>query len=503
MLTGLAALATLAGSGSAGAQGADTRPNVVVIMTDDQRLADLRYMTRTRSVIGDRGVAFDKFYVSYPLCCPSRATYLTGQYAHNHKVLANSGPNGGYPAFSPTAAETLPVWLARAGYRTYHLGKYLNGYIESRAQGSPPGWTDWFGSIDPSTYMMWGYRLNEKGTHRTYGKPRNENPALYQADVYRDKAAAMVRQGAAGGPFFLSVAFLAPHSEDPNELPPGSANPRSAPRHRNRMSSEPLPKDRSYDEKDVSDKPSFIRARNRGGAVLDLYATRQFRARIESLLAVDEAVERIVGALRDAGELDNTYVIFTSDNGFFQGEHRVGSGKTLVYEPSTHVPLLIRGPGIPDGRRTKALAANVDLAATILDAADARAGRVLDGRSLLGYARKPSRRTDRPVLLESAAAGSDLDQDGTPPPPSARTSQQQPVPKYQAIRTRRYLWVEYENGERELYDMSRDPLQLVSRHTDARYKRARGALRRGLRTLRSCRGSACRKRIKRVPAPSR
>jgi arylsulfatase A-like enzyme len=458
-------------------------------------------MPRTRELLAERGTTFANSFASYPLCCPSRATLLTGQYAHNSGVLGNRPPQGGYEKLRPTAGRTLPVWLARAGYETVHIGKYLNGYGRGTpAAEVPPGWTDWQGSVDPFTYFMWGYRLNENGVVREYGRPRVEDPALYQTDVYRDKAVDAIRRRARSRrPLFLSVAFLAPHAEAGAR---GGPTVRSAPRHRGRLAGEPLPRPASFDEADVADKPAVFgqaygRLRPRQIAQIE----RAYRGRLESLLAVDEAVAAIVGALREAGRLDDTLIVFTSDNGFFGGEHRVPNGKYLVYEPSVRVPLIVRGPGVARGRTSDELVANVDLAATILDAADARArGRTLDGRSLLPFARRPSRRSDRAILLETGQTvdSGDLDQDGGP---GVNRPGLRRIPTYRAVRTERFKYVEHSTGDRELYDLRRDPDELRSVHADARYERTLRALRRELVRLRRCRGSACRRETGRIPGP--
>jgi N-acetylglucosamine-6-sulfatase len=420
--------------------GTPKRPDIVLLMTDDQTVENLRVMPRTRALLGDRGTTFANSFVSYPLCCPSRATMLTGQYAHNHRVLGNRPPTGGYGALTDRA-NTLPAWLQKAGYDTIHIGKYLNGYGRDEAATVPPGWTDWHGAVDPSTYLMWGYRLNENGTIRQYGRPNVERPALYQTDVYRDKAVQAIRSRAASAkPFYLSVAFLAPHAEGRRAR--GGATVRSAPRHRGTFAAEPLPRGPSFNEADVSDKPALFGRRFgplRPGQVANIEVS--YRSRLESLLAVDEAVAAIVGALRQTGRLDHTVIVFTSDNGFFHGEHRVPNGKYLVYEPSVRVPLILRGPGIPAGGTSRELVANVDLAATIADAARARPGRVLDGRSLLPFARHPRRHTDRALVLETGQTvdSGDLDQDGGPGTGLGGGR----VPTYRAVRTARCKYVEY------------------------------------------------------------
>jgi len=461
ILPALLAIVVLA-TGSPSAGQTPTRPNVVVVMSDDQTVESLRVMTNVRTLLQAQGTTFSTNFASYPLCCPSRSTFLTGQYAHNHGVLSNMAPTGGYTKLDHT--NTLPVWLQRAGYHTVHIGKYLNGYRQGVTPDLPPGWSEWYGSYDPSTYSFYGYTLNENGKPVTYGN----DPASYQADVYTAKAVDAVRRLAPKAqPFFLSVAYLAPHAGGPREAddPRGMGTPVPAPRHKDRFASEPLPTPPSFNEADVSDKPARIANRPLLGPQRIAAVTENYRQRLESLLAVDEGLAAIVGALRVSGELERTLIVFTSDNGFFHGEHRVPSGKVLVYEPSVRVPLVLRGPGVPRGRVDSRLVANVDLAPTILGAADAKAGRKLDGRSLLVLLAKQNEGRKRDILLETQ--------------------------EYAAIRTPRYVWVEYTTGERELYDLQRDSDQLESRHADPSYAAIRAELARRLARLRRCAGSAC------------
>ena len=445
---------------------AAARPNVVVIMTDDQTAASLRVMANVRRLLAERGTTFARSFTVYPQCCPSRASFLTGQYPHNHGVLGNSPPAGGYRRLDHS--NTLPVWLRDAGYYTAHIGKYLNGYGSVDPLEIPSGWSEWRGSVDPSTYRYTGYTLNENGTLTTYDD--------YQTDVYAAKAVDIIeRRAPLARPFFLSVAFLAPHSgapADPDDPGAGIVTPSPAPRHRDAFASEPLPRPPSFNEADVSDKPPGISSRvllppERIAAILENY-----QQELETLLAVDQAVARIVRALRESGELGNTFVIFTSDNGFFHGEHRVAQGKNLPYEPAIRVPLVVRGPGVPAGRRSMKRVANIDLAPTIVDAANARSGHPLDGRSLLPFLADPGRALTRDLLVERGP--------GEDP--------------YAAIRTGRYLYVEYESGVRELYDLDRDPHELESRHADPAYAGVRRDLAERLAHLRACRGADCRRR---------
>lgn len=527
-------------------------PNVVVLMTDDQTLEMMRVMPRTQRLIGAAGVTFANYYVSYPLCCPSRATYLTGQYAHNNGVAHNGGLLGGYERLEEM--DSLPVWMQKAGYVTSHIGKYPNGYgTGDDKQHIPLGWDEWRGAAG-SPYRMWGYELNEQGAVRTYGERFVEDPELYQTDVYADKAVDFIeRRSGKGAPFFLSVAFVAPHSETPGiyrmlgpdaqrwhgkrprkaRIEPG---PRPAPRHRGRLADLELPRSPAFDEADVSDKPWFIRDYPRLTGKAEAAIERSHRQRLESLLAVDEAVEKIVRALGRTGELHNTYVLFVSDNGYFFGEHRVPGGKFLPYEAGTHVPLLLRGPDIPAGEVSRELVTNTDLAATIVDIAGARATVALDGRSLLPLARHPSQTTGRPILHEGgggavignlgedgpwgdgtpdeedlagkAAARGDLDQDlehayleAARRFRVARHQGQVLTVAYEAIRTQRYLYVRYLQGAEELYDLAVDPDELRSVHDDPGYAGVRAYLRQQLARLQDCQGDECNREIAPAPEP--
>jgi N-acetylglucosamine-6-sulfatase len=466
LAAGLAAGAAFLGSGAkseAAPQQQGSRPNIVVVMTDDQTVESLRVMGNVRTLLANQGVTFDNSFASFPLCCPSRATFLTGQYGHNHRVMGNAPPNGGYDRLDHS--NTLPVWLQRAGYATVHVGKYLNGYGRVRQTEVPTGWIEWYGSIDPSTYRFYNYTVNENGRLVSYGA----TPADYQADVYTRRAVDIIRRHAADPrPLFLSVAYLAPHSGGPREPddPRNQATPVPAPRHRNLFASQALPMPPSFNEADVSDKPSGIRTRPLIGPARINGIRENYRQRLESLLAVDEGVAEIVRTLEATGQLGRTYILFTADNGFFHGEHRVPAGKTLVYEPSIRVPLIIRGPTIPRGGRRSQLVANIDLAPTIAAAARVRPGRAPDGRSLLPIARDRLLFGGRDILLET--------------------------PTYAAIRTPRWVYVEHANGDRELYDLLRDPRQLTSQHANAAFQSTRTELAARLMRLRGCSGATCR-----------
>jgi arylsulfatase A-like enzyme len=467
-------LAALIAAAPAAAQEPREQPNVLVLMTDDQTLASLRVMAGVRETLAEQGTTFDRAFVSNALCCPSRSTFLTGQYSHSHGVLGNQPPDGGYGRLDKS--EWLPVWLQRAGYRTFHIGKFLNRYgIDSPPTEVPPGWNEWYASVDPSTYLFYGYTLNENGILNSYGLDRN--PLFYSTDYYVQRAVDVIeRMGQSRTPFFLSLAFLAPHSGGPRDAddPRGLPTPSPAARHHDRFAGTPLPPSPAFDEADMSDKPSFLRIRPPISPARARAIEENHRQELESLLAVDEGVVRIVSALRASGELENTLIVFTSDNGFFHGEHRIENGKVLVYEPSIRVPLILRGPGVPVGARRRQLVTNADLAPTILDAAGAAPGRPQDGRSLFPLLDDPGLEWGRDLLIEGAPGITVL--------------------AFDALRTYRYVFVQYVNGERELYDLEHDPHQLQSVHADPAYAVLQAELAGRLAALAACSGRACRAR---------
>jgi len=455
-----------AGPGPDSAQAStQPRPNVIVVMTDDQDAESMHVMPRVRSLLAEGGVKFTASFVNYPLCCPSRATFLTGQYARNHGVVTGSG-------FSDLdSSNTLAVWLQRTGYATAHVGKYVNGYGAPNQGGPslvPPGWSEWYAAV-PDALAAYDYELNENGTLVKYGSA----PEDYKGDVLTRKAIDFVqRRAPSSTPFFLSVGYTAPHGA-PNyqgDPCPGSAKP--APRHIGAFGQLPLPRPPSFSEADVSDKPLDIRRMPAIGSEGESRVTRRYRCRLASLLHVDEGVGGIAEALQAVGELDQTLIIFTSDNGFFQGEHRIQFGKVYPYDEAIRVPLLMRGPGVPSGARVHTLATNADLAPTILHASGAQPGMDADGISLLKLIERPER--ERELLIENH-----LDDDSYTP--------------YSGVLTSRYAYIEYATGERELYDLSGDPFQLHSAHSDPLHAKSMSWLAGRLAELRGCQGVECRR----------
>ncbi|MFN2612153.1 MAG: sulfatase, partial [Solirubrobacterales bacterium] len=510
-------LAIAVSGGSAGA--AANSPNVVLILTDDQITSefDSPVMPQTAALIRNRGVSFSRFYASYPLCCPSRATFLSGQYMHNHMVRGNLPPFGGQQVFASSGIEanSLPVWLQAAGYETAHVGKYLNGYGGGGNPQVPPGWSEWYGQIsdyDPAEVggrLYYNYSLLEKGLVgpailHNYGSA----PGDYQGDVLRDKALGVLGDlSAAGKPFYLEFAPHAPHYPF---TPP--------PRYAGTATATPVPKLPGVNEKNIKDKPLFLRlaARHRlsvatlGKLILDR------RMRLEQLHAVDDYVAAIVNRLASLGELSNTYLVFASDNGYFFGEHRIVAGKYLPYEPSAKVPFAIAGPGIPAGATSRELSSNADFAPTVAAIAGAAPTLRMDGRSLLPFAANPNLRSGRPVLLEAdvgpgtgtvrsgplpettvrrlglagRAGTSDFEQEPGAEPQRRFGADGDNAPAYKAIRTNRWLFVVYATGERELYDMAKDPAQLNNLRA-RKYRKVRRILLGRLIALGGCSGPSC------------
>jgi len=260
---GLLALSAVTLEGTGPAQTPASRPNVVVVMTDDQTVEQMQALQRVRGLIGRAGTTFTQNYSTFPLCCPSRATYLTGQYAYNHGVRSNVPPDGGFGKLD--SSNTLPVWLAEAGYATAHVGKYLNGYGSRDLRQVPPGWHEWHSSVYRATYNFFDYCINENGRLVAYGRDPSltttcpgaaPRPRTYQGDLYTRKAVGYInRRAPSSQPFFLSVAYLAPHSGGPHIRSArcyGSAKP--APRHRGAYAGAPLPRPPNFNEMDVGDK---------------------------------------------------------------------------------------------------------------------------------------------------------------------------------------------------------------------------------------------------------
>ncbi len=519
-------------------------PSFVVIQTDDQTLDQLyatfrqnptlQAMPNTLQLIGRRGMTFNRYYISYPLCCPSRVSLLTGRYAHNHNVRGNVPPNAGYTGFSFRGAMThnLATWLQGAGYRTVHIGKFLNGYGDEPYDDGktvPPGWNAWHTVIKADTnHYFYGYTLNNNGVlegpygdsgsweTREYGvrddlgcplAPLNGLPCFYETDMLTNIAANELLATSPEQPFYLQLDYTAPHGDFRRP-----AGPEPALRHYDWFKGAPFPHNRSegFAEGNVSDKPSFIKEAPYL-SLRDIHTYRvYYQKSLDSLRAIDDGVKRIIDTLGYLQRLRNTYVIFTSDNGFFFGEHRLTGGKFLAYEPAVHVPFLIRGPGIRPNSSTGELTANVDVAPTILELAGVEADKSIDGRSMVPFLSDPELRSRRPILFESFVETSDVEANATPPAetpaPRARASGGgatasilAPPKDYEGIRLGPFKYIAWPSGEKELYDINKDPNELNNIVRIPNYFPVRNLLHREMRRLESCIGRECQEVGPKVP----
>jgi arylsulfatase A-like enzyme len=522
------------------------RPSFVVIQTDDQTLDELyasfgqprlQAMPNTLNLIAKRGETFNNYYVSYPLCCPSRVSLLTGRYSHNNGVKGNVQPNGGYFGFSFRAAykHNLAVWLQNAGYRTIHVGKFLNGYGDEPFDNGttiPPGWSAWH-TVEKAdtTHYFYGYSLNDNGQidgpygdsgsweTREYGArddigcpfaPANGLPCYYETDTLTSIATAELQGTSPEQPFYLQLDYTAPHGDFRHP-----AGPEPAPRHYDWFKGAPLPHSRSegFDEGNVTDNPRFIREAPYL-SLSDIHTYRVYYDKVlESLRSVDDGVKQLIDTLGSLHRLRNTYVIFTSDNGFFFGEHRLIGGKFLAYEPSTHLPFLIRGPHIRPGSESNELVGNIDIAPTVLELASAKADKSIDGRSMVPFMRDPALRTLRPYLFESFVESSDVEEQGAIAEPGDQSSRNTarnrpgasasilaPPKDYEGIRLGPYKYIAWPDGEKELYDLEKDPYELHNIVRVPNYFPVRNFLHHELlNRLEDCVGRTCREEASEIP----
>jgi N-acetylglucosamine-6-sulfatase len=426
-------------------------PNIVLIMTDDQPAATVlpEAMPRLFDLLIDPGTSFSDYVVTTPLCCPSRATTLTGQYGHNNGILRNN-----YDLLRGKR-NLLPVWLQKVGYQTAHLGKFMNGYEKSAEtpQTVAPGWDRWFTQLERRKYYHW--KASKNGRKQFYGTADEDHLTDVMNRLARRWAGKLASKRA---PFYLQLDYFAPHGGAGRDSRCRAA-PVPAPRDEGAFDGTQAPRPPSFNEADVSDKPSFIRSRPLMDEQTIERVDQRYRCTLESLLGVDRGIAEVHRKIAKAGELNRTIFIFTSDNGYFFGEHRIPKGKEYPYDENVRMPLTIL---VPPAYRDEApvqptidtAIANVDLAPTILDLAGAepcrnsRRCRTMDGRSLMplldGSGGFPD---DRAFLIELFDCS------------------------YRGVRTEGEFYLEHGRGpieprggckptEIEHYDLGSDPFQL-------------------------------------------
>jgi N-acetylglucosamine-6-sulfatase len=497
-----ATAAAVSGSPPAG----ESKPNIVYVLTDDLDQRTTPYwdvLPKTKKLLADRGMTFENSFAPTPICCPARSTILTGQLGHNTGVLTNQGSQGGWEAFVSNGGEQRTVAKAlaeQAGYHTALIGKYLNGYGVNNRLGYPatyvpPGWSEWYGAVDGHFYNGYDYRLNENGSLVSYG----HTAADYSTDVVRDKAIDVIDHAEIRDddqPMFLYLASTAPHAP----LPPPQRyanNPYSDSTARH------LP---NFQERDLSDKPAWLRASGKTrSAQIEANNDTDWQNRMGSLYAVDDMVAAVAAELKAKGELDNTYFVFTSDNGYNLGAHRLGQ-KMVPYEESLRVPLIVAGPGVEQGK-TSAFAMQTDFAPTFYQMAGLPIPSYVDGRSLmplLAGSTPADWRTDFEVQYVNNVASMGPEAEippGAPPELSAFLGLD--VASYRALRTKRYLYVEWYDEESapqvheyELYDLRADPWQLdnilATKAGRAESEELVDRLRTRLATVADCAGATCR-----------
>lgn len=433
-----------------------SRPNIVLITTDDMRAVELRWMPQTRRLLQEAGVEVSGFISNDPLCCPARAEIFTGQHGQSNGVRHNDGPRGGYDDLVEPGNH-VGAWLKASGYRTAFVGKHMNGWRVSGHR--QPGWTV-FDPILAGTYRPYGLTMYNDGRPRTY--------KAHTADlVGRLTVRYINRLSATGSPFFIWTSQVPPHHMyvKGRRVPPVPAR-----RHRGlyATSRPPSLSHPAFNEADVSDKPAWVR---RTATVPRKKVVAWHRDRIRSLRSVDDQVKAIVDALRANGELANTYLFFTSDNGFLLGEHRLWR-KNKPYEPTLRVPLLVRGPHLPRGTVRSAMYSLADLAPTLLELSGAEAQRRIDGRSMLatlttgapGY---------RFYLIQGGTSWGDW--------------------WWRGVRSRKWVYVRYRRGFEELYDLAADPGQLRNLARSPAHQQVMADMRRRFGVLRDCTGATCRR----------
>jgi N-acetylglucosamine-6-sulfatase len=406
---------------------AAAQPNIVVVMTDDQRADSVAHMP---NVLGLGGTVYERGYAVQPLCCPSRASFLTGQYPHEHLIRTNSPDPD---RVHELEALALPTWLDAAGYRTAYAGKYLNGYPYAGPY-VPAGWDEWYALVS----------ANDPAANPTFSDGETvEQRATHETAVVEEFGLDFIADHAGEDPLFLVLAPFAPHARDPDQEPGEPPLPIPMAQDLGSFAGAIAPGQEARVE-DMSDKPAFLR---RFPSFEHERADLHWQRTLEAIQGVDRMVGRIREDLEDRSEWDETVLIFTSDNGFMLGEHHLWA-KDVPYEESARVPLVVSGPRFKDARASR-LVANVDLPRTIAKLADVEPALPQDGRSLLAKQR------DRLLLEGGGRSGERPERRG-----------------WRALVTRRWSysnWAGY--GGRELYDLRSDPGQLEAIHGQPALKR--------------------------------
>jgi len=443
--------------------------NVVFVLADDLDWETFTQVPRLKA-LQERGMTFASTVVTDSLCCPSRVSIFRSQYVHNHRVISNVVESGGgWPTFYTLGEEKdcLPVWLQRVGVRTGFFGKYLNDYPDGAPSPTyiPPGWNTWAVPVtQAAAYRGYGYTLNQNGTLVKYG----DKPKDFLADVLTKGATDFIRTTAS--PFFMELSLMNPHMPAP-----------VAPRHLRTNENVTVPRNPTYNARGLNEPAWRSSKLTMSQARLDRYDAI-WRKRARSAESVADAVDAVMKTLTDTGKLDRTLVIIGSDNGFHAVSRRLPPGKRTPYREDTVVPLLLIGPGATPGSTVTSMTSTIDLGPTIGEILKAPVPEWVDGRSLVPFLRGSNGADWRTGILSESLGESnpgDPDYEAFKPP------------KFEALRTERYLYVEYADGTRELFDHATDPYEMnnVIGSADAQLLAELAAQ---LKALVACAGPSCR-----------
>ncbi|GAB3248216.1 sulfatase family protein [Kineosporia babensis] len=417
------------------------KPNIVFVLTDDLATNLVEYMPTVKAM-QEEGASFENYYVSNSLCCPSRSTIFTGMYPHNTEVMTNTAATGGgYYMFKGRQLDqnTFATDLQKVGYRTAMMGKYMNEYQagtpKNPGTNNPVGWDEW--ALAGSGYAGFNYQLNQNGEVKRYG----DAPEDYMTDVMSARGQDFIKRAAADGqPFMLELAPFTPHKP---YIP--------APRHENLYNDLKAPRTASYGKQNKN-APTWLASQKLTKSRI-AKMDEQYRQRVRTVLSIDEMVADIRAQLRASGVEDNTYIVFSSDNGYHMGEHSLISGKMTAFRTDVQVPLIVVGPEVPAGAKVEDMASNIDLRSTFGDLAGAAVPTTVDGTSLAPLWSGGS--LDRKYVLVEHK-GMDVDKMD----PDTGIFRSPIPPDYAAIRTTEWLYIKYNNGQREYYDLLKDPLEL-------------------------------------------
>jgi N-acetylglucosamine-6-sulfatase len=417
----------------------DPRPNIIFIFTDDQPYHTVQYMPTVRDVLIKDGINFENGFSTTPLCCPSRASILTGNYVHNHQVYTNTMPLGGAQKFNDTSSYA--VWLKDAGYRTAYLGKYLNGYDALQPYGYvAKGWEEWdvflgknlHSDDDVGNSQFYSdYSTSENGNVVEY----NGDKSVFSADLITRKAVDYI-SATRDEPFILTMAYYNPHSpyfwaeRDDNQFRANSA-----------LQAEPY-RPPNFMEEDISDKPQYLQDLNPISVEkIDI----SYKQILRSLLSVDDGVASVLAALDKTGLSEKTIIFFITDNGLTVGNHRLGLTKNCAYESCARIPFIVYAPAMFPARTDTHIVANIDLAPTFAELAGASIPNTVNGLSLVPLLKDANTDWRDSILLEHWPT-----EDGVG----------SKIPEFYAVRNNDWKYVEYSTGEKELYDLQNDPYEL-------------------------------------------